>query len=162
MFRYKSILWITFILLGWILLKNQGENHTQPAIPTHEQLKKHTWTLVADSDDQTSGQYIVRELKFTEENQFEVIETFKFSGSTFRNPGRYSITDSLIRLKSSNGQVHIANLRQEEAGRLRVEWLRPRLIHGQGSEIYQTQENARQPKQIIFSSRVFEFFESGN
>jgi hypothetical protein len=162
MFRYKSILWITFILLGWILLNHQRETHTQPAIPTHEELKNHTWTLVTDPANERSGRFIMRELKFTGKNQFEVIETFKFSGSTFRNPGRYSMSDSVIRLKSFDGQVHIANLRPEKEGRLRIEWLRPRLIHGHGSEIYQTQENEEKPKQIIFSSRVFEFFKAGS
>lgn len=162
MFRYKSILWITFILLGWILFKNQRESHTRPAIPTQEQLKNHTWTLVRDPANQRSAPFIIRELKFTSENQFEVVETFRFSGSTFRNPGKYSMSDSVIRLKSFDGRVHIANLRPEKEGRLRIEWIHPRLIHGHGSEIYQTQENAEKPKQIIFSSRVFEFFKSGN
>jgi len=161
MIRYKSILWITFILLGWIFLKNHQESRRQPAIPAHEQLKEHTWLHVAEDTGQAAGRHIIRELRFTGKNQFEIIETFKFSGSTFRNPGQYSMTDSLIRLKSSNGKVHIANLRKQKDGRLRVEWLRPRLIHGQGSEIYQTLENKKKQKQIVFSSRLLEFLKPG-
>ncbi|HKL37417.1 MAG TPA: hypothetical protein VJ876_00890 [Bacteroidales bacterium] len=160
--RYKSILLIAVVLLGWFFLKSQKKTQLQQRIPTQQHLENHTWILVSEKADQASGQYITRKLTFTGEDQFEVIETFKFSGSTFRNRGKYNKTDSLIRLKSSNGRVHIANLKAIGNHRLRIEWLRPRLIHGKGSEIYQTQEQEEAPKRIIFSSRLFKFLESGN
>ena len=153
----KSSIWIILIVVVLLMVQSKYSRHQPPVTLTHNTLEENTWVPVHEGNRQQVQDHHFREMVFVSNGQFEIRETFKFSGSTFKNPGTYELTDSLIQLKSSHGRV-IGTLRVHHGNQLRVEWKEPGGVHGRGTEIFQAKETDLREETKIFSSRVFRLF----
>jgi hypothetical protein len=71
-------------------------------------------------------------LIFFKDNKYEIKRTFVYSNSSFRNPGRYEVRDSVIMLKSLNGRKLLGNLYIQKNDQLLLKWKKAALF-GEGT-----------------------------
>lgn len=128
----------------------------------HQSLQKHIWVSVDSSTQSGTRGHHTRKLVFTGQKRFEIRETFKFSGSTFKNPGKYIVRDSMIQLHSMDGQRNIGNITLHNHHQLRVEWIRPGAIHHHDTEIYRPNAACGEDKKRTFTTTVFQAFSLKN
>ena len=151
-------LWILLIIIPILLIQSKEGNHGPTIDIDYSTLQDHIWVEAFDGYGTENASHRNRELVFLSQNKFEIRETFSFSGSTFRNPGTYSLGDSLVRLKSNNGRVHIGNISIHNNRQLRIKWAKAGQIYGEGTEIFRAENMEPSDKPRIFSSRVFQLF----
>jgi len=154
----KKLLWILPIFSAILLIQSKMEPHKPSLELTHQTLQKHTWISV-DEEGQSAGKgQQTRKIIFSGQGRFEIQETFEFSGSTFKNPGKYTLRDSIILLKTFKSEVQIGQISLQNGHQLRVDWKGTKNYHGKGVEIYKMHPSSASEQKQTFSSRVFQAF----
>ena len=154
----KTLFWTVPIFSALLLIQsNMGEPAPSLRLD-HQTLQEHTWIRVDDHNPEANKGHQTRKLVFTGRERFEIRETFAFSGSTFKNPGEYTLQDSIILLKTFDGKMQIGQLRLHKGRQLYIEWMDPKTLHGRGVEIYKIDAPSGTGRQKTFTSRVFQAF----
>lgn len=107
-----------------------------------EYLKDKIWLSIDSKGNPRIKNHQKCSLVFLENNEYEVRKTFEYSGSTFRNPGTYLIKDSLIQLRSFNGEEHLGNVYIYDRNKLKVKWLQAEVQYGKGVDIFKAGDNS--------------------
>jgi len=154
----KTLLWTIPIFSALLLIQSNTGDPAPSLKLDHQTLQNHTWIRVDDHAQNASKGHQTRKIVFTRQGRFEIRETFKFSGSTFKNPGIYTLHDSIISLKTFDEKIQIGQIRLRKGNQLRIEWMDPKTLHGKGVEIYRVDDTSNTPGQKTFTSRVFQAF----
>ncbi len=157
MTTYKTLIWIILIGAGLVLIQSLNGKREPTIRLNPKDLQNHTWVSTSTGNETQQGHH-TRKLIFSSPNTFEIRENFKFSGSTFRNPGKYQIRDSVILLLSMDGSTHMGTLHVHENGKLHIDWLHPGSIHGTGSEVYHYSHGAKEKDPRTITSRLVNTF----
>ena len=158
----KIIPWIILFLPALFFFQCTMETPSPSIELDHQTLQKHTWVLVEDHPESTTNGHHSRKLVFTGQKSFEIRETFKFSGSTFKSPGKYILRDSIIQLHSMDGQRNIGHITLYHQHQLRIEWVRSEAVHHHDTEIYQPAAAEGEEKKRPFTTKVFQAFSLKN
>jgi hypothetical protein len=117
------------------------ENQKPPQLKTdinHESIKGSVWLSVDENGKPKIENLQKCKLVFLNNNEYEIKRTFVYSNSSYRNPGIYEIRDSVVVLKSLNGQEIYGNLYIHENNEVLIKWEEAALF-GDGTEILSAQ-----------------------
>ena len=135
---YKGI--ISFVLFfGFIGGMSSCENAAETAQiqePREAALRNNQWIEVNEQGKPRVDDFQKRKIVFFSNGKYEVHATFAYSGSTFRQPGRYSILDSLIVLKSPKGREIYGTAWLKKNRQLKIVWKNKNSAYGEGTELF--------------------------
>lgn len=135
---YKGI--ISFVLffglIGGISSCENAAETAQILEPREEALRSHQWLEVDRKGKPRVDDFQKRKIVFFSSGKYEVHATFAYSGSTFRQPGKYSILDSLIILKSPKGREIYGTAWLHKNRKLKIVWKNKNSAYGEGTELF--------------------------
>jgi hypothetical protein len=156
--KLKLFLWIPGIILILLIAAASINTKSEGSFElSNSYLKKHTWAYSYGKNQTETNGNSIRKIEFRDNQEFEVIKTFEFSGSVFRTPGKYLIKDSTVHLKTLNGSNDLGKAYINEQHQMKIKWSHSTFIYGKGTQIYRVEELPKNSRNRVFSFKLFNF-----
>jgi hypothetical protein len=152
--------WLPIVIAGIFAISIQKNHKSNDAIQFDpEYFENHTWILVNEQGKPLTSDHQTCTLVFLDNNEFEMRKTFKYSGSTFRIPGKFIMQDSTLKLKNMRGTQSIGEAYIDDKNHLLIKWNHLHTIYGKGTETFMTEASCvKKPYNQQFTRKMLNYF----